>query len=361
MKRLIPILLPMAVALGAVAPAHAAAQSDFVGVVTDDAFAGTPKYRSKALTMQRKAGIGLIRLTFDWAAIEHTKGVYDFSLYDAKMAAAARNDMKILAVLFNPPPFHSARPKRRALDGIYYPKSFAELGKFGAAVAQRYGPDGSFWAARPNLPKVPLTAFQVWNEPNLRHYWPTGPDARRYVALLKATGSRIRAVDPNAEIVTAGMPDSKISDPPLFAFLRQMYRAGAKGTFDTLAINAYARTVPLMMRLLSRTRKVMRQNNDRASGLWVTEMGWSDRGPGSTYKAGVEGQSRNIGRAIEAFARNRARLKLRGFVYYSWRDGKPYAPKFQDFWGLHTGLLNRRGRPKPAFTAFKRAALSLSR
>ncbi|MEJ7784393.1 MAG: hypothetical protein WKF96_06285 [Solirubrobacteraceae bacterium] len=359
--RLFLVLLPLSFALATSAPSQAAVPRDFVGVVTDDAFAGTSKYRARTLASQRKAGIGLIRLTFDWASIERTRGVYDFSLYDKKIAAAAKQDMSILAVLFNPPRFHSARPRRKALEGVYYPKNFAEMGKFGAAVAQRYGRNGTLWTDRPALPKVPLTAFQVWNEPNLRHYWPTGPSAKGYVALLKATGSGIRAVDPEAEIVTAGMPDSRISDPPFFTYLRQMYRAGARGTFDTLAVNAYAENVPLMMRILTRTRKVMRQNNDGASKLWVTEMGWSDRGPGSTYKAGVKGQARYIGGAIKAFARNRARLKLRGFVYYSWRDGRPYAPKFQDFWGLHTGLLNRRGKPKPAFTAFKSAATGLNK
>lgn len=359
MKRLFLVLLPMTIVLAP--PAQAAVPSDFVGVVTDDAFAGSERYRNKTLAAQGKAGIGTIRLTFDWAAIEVSKGVYDFGYYDAKIRSTSKNGMTVLAVLFNPPRWHSARPKRRAQDGIYYPKSFAEMGRFGAAVAQRYGSNGTLWTEYPKLRKVPLTSFQVWNEPNLRHYWPTGPSAKRYVDMLKAVGPAIKAVDPQAEIVTAGMPDSKISTPPFFKYLRQMYQAGARGSFDTLAVNAYARTVPLMMRLLTRTRKVMRRYKDNGSRLWVTELGWSDRGPGSTYKAGVKGQAGNIGSAIQAFARNRARLKLRGFVYYSWRDGKPYAPKFQDFWGLHTGLLNRRGRPKPAFTAFKRAALSITR
>jgi hypothetical protein len=46
-------------------------------------------------------------------------------------------------------------------------------------------------------------------------------------------------------------------------------------------------------------------------------------------------------------------------VYFSWRDGLPYAPHFKDLWGLHTGLLDLDGNPKPAFSAFKRAVRRL--
>jgi hypothetical protein len=57
----------------------------------------------------------------------------------------------------------------------------------------------------------------------------------------------------------------------------------------------------------------------------------------------------------------RTRLKLRGFVYFSWRDGRPYAPLFKNLWGLHTGLLTVKGKRKPAYNAFVRAVRPLTR
>ena len=33
-------------------------------------------------------------------------------------------------------------------------------------------------------------------------------------------------------------------------------------------------------------------------------------------------------------------------------NGAPYAPNFSDLWGLHTGLLDINGQPKPALDAF---------
>jgi hypothetical protein len=63
-------------------------------------------------------------------------------------------------------------------------------------------------------------------------------------------------------------------------------------------------------------------------------------------------QARRLQAAIPALAAQRTRLRLRGFVYYAWRDAKPY-PGGQDFWGLHTGLLTRRGNAKPALRSLE--------
>ena len=55
------------------------------------------------------------------------------------------------------------------------------------------------------------------------------PSASGYVAMLRAVGPAIKAVDPNAEIVTAGLPDSRLSKPNLFKYIQQMYSAGGEG------------------------------------------------------------------------------------------------------------------------------------
>ena len=54
----------------------------------------------------------------------------------------------------------------------------------------------------------------------------------------------------------------------------------------------------------------------------------------------------------------RSALDLKGFVYFDWRDARPYTGGF-NFWGLHTGLLKLNGKPKPALKAFSAAANGL--
>jgi hypothetical protein len=67
-----------------------------------------------------------------------------------------------------------------------------------------------------------------------------------------------------------------------------------------------------------------------------------------------------VERMIGALGRARARLGVRGIVYFNWRDSRPFAGG-REFFGLHTGLLRRDGSAKPALSAYARAARRLRR
>jgi hypothetical protein len=355
MKRAAALIL----ALAALGPAAGSASAnDFAGIVAPELYAGSPSYRDKTFAAQQALGVGMIRQTLDWASIEYSPGQYDFSLFDNFVGAAAQHNLTVLPILFNPPPFWSSKPKRHAKHGTYFPKDLNAMGAFAAAVAQRYGRGGSFWAAHPELPNLPMTAYQIWNEPNLAAYSPPKPSPSKYVAMLRATGPRIKSVDPQAEIVTAGLPDSRLSKPNLYSFVKQMYRSGAKGTFDTIGINPYAPTASGLIKKLKRIRSIMASFGDAAASMRVTELGWSDVGPRSPFRVGKGGQAKRIAQSIAALKRNAAALKLRGFFYFAWRDTAAYKG-FHDFWGLHTGLLRKNGTRKPAYAAFKKAVAAL--
>lgn len=334
--------------------AVAGVPEDFVGLTSEDVFAGDASYRTSNLSAQTAVGAGLLRQTFDWSQIERSRGQYDLSYYDDYVAAAAAHGVRILPILFRPPPFRSRAPARGARPGTYPPRDYGELGRFGAVLVRRYGPRGTLWSERPEIPYLPIRAWQIWNEPNLRAYWPTGPNARQYARLLALAGREIKRADRRAEIVTAGMPQSRLG-VPLARYLTALYRAGARSAFDTLGINTYARSERDLERTLRSVRRIMDRFRDRRARIWITEIGWSDRGPRSPFRAGLRGQGTRITRSFAVIARLRRTLRLRGVVYYSWRDSPPYAPHFRDFWGLHTGLLNREGEPKPAFYSFRRA------
>jgi hypothetical protein len=350
----------LALAAGLVgSTARAALPTDFVGVVADDVWGSTDaSYRFSSLAQMQGLGVHLIRMTFDWALIEKTPGVYDFAFYDDFIQAAANDGIEVLPVLFDPPKFRSSRPKRHARRGTYYPKHFADMGAFGAAVAARYGPGGTFWQNNPV--QAPIQAIQIWNEPNLPVYDPKGPSPKRYAALLKAAYKPIKAANPNVAVTTAGLPDSHLSKPVnVFKWIDQLYRAGGAKGFDVLAVNPYATTTRQLLGKLKKVRKIMAKHHDSASQIWVTEMGWSDRGPPSSFRVGASGQASRIRTAIPALAKAQASLKLRGFIYYSWHDGKKYAGLRRDFWGLHTGLLRINGTEKPAYQAFQQAVAGL--
>jgi hypothetical protein len=360
-RRLLLALVAVLYLAAGTGSARAAVPADFVGIASDDVFAGSDAYRQSTLTAQAGLGIGLIRQTFQWSAIERSPGNYRFGAYDQYVGDTARHGISILPILYQPPGFRSSRPRRHARRGVYPPKRASDMGSFGSALARRYGPNGSFWTEHPDVPRRPITAWQVWNEPNLRYYWPRGPSAAQYTRLLRATGKAIKAVDPSAEIVTAGLADSHLGGSvPLKRFISGMYRAGARGSFDTLALNAYAVNVKQLGSSLRAVRRSMRARRD-GSPIWITELGWCDRGPRSRFCVGARRQGRLIEQAFRYVGSRRTSLGLRGLVYFTWKDGKPYPPLYQDFWALHSGLHRRSGAAKPALAAFRRSVARLRR
>ena len=309
-----------------------------MGLTSEDVFAGGSSYRTDTLRAQSAIGVSLHRQTFELANIERDGLAY----FDDYVAKAAEHRMRLLPILFR-----TGRPA--------CPRDLRSIARLAQTLVRRYGPSGSLWRERPGVPKVPIRAWQLWNEPNLRVYWCNRPSARAYARMLRVVGGAIKRVDRGAEIVTAGLPPSKLRGAvPLGRYIRQLYRAGGRRYFRTLAINSYARNHRELGRLLRSVRRLMNSRGHRRGRIWITEIGWGDRGPRHRFIVGARGQASRISRALAYISRNRRRLRLRGFVYFCWRDAPPYPPLYQDLWGLHTGLLDREGRPKPAYNAFKR-------
>jgi polysaccharide biosynthesis protein PslG len=353
------VLAALAVLLCVAPSAGAALPKGFVGLTSEDVFAGGAQYRESNLARQVSAGARLLRQTFEWSTIETAPGRYDLSYYDDYVAAAADHGIRILPILFRAPGFHSGRPPDSR--PTCPPRSNAPFSAFARALVRRYGRKGTLWRERPNVRRLPITAWQIWNEPNLpMFYWCGGAIARRYVGMLRTVGQAIKKVDRRAEIVTAGLPNSKLSGAvPLTKFIAQMYRAGAKRAFDTLAINSYAKDEGELGRLLTSVRRVMNSRRDRSARIWITELGWGDQGVRHRFIVGAKGQASRITKSFALIRKQRRRLRLRGVVYFSWRDQQPYPPHYQNLWGLHTGLLDDDGTPKPAYVAFERAVRRL--
>jgi hypothetical protein len=336
------------------------APAGFVGLVSDDAFWGTDADPSRQRTMAAIAATGArtLRQSFLWSVIEEQPGRYDFALYDDYVGAAARAGLTVLPILFDPPAFRSARPASGARRGTYPPASYADFAAFAAVLVRRYGPDGSYWRAHPELPQLPIGSWQVWNEPNIPQYWPTGPNPAEYAAMLRTVSQGIKAADPAARVITAGINESELG-LKLVPFLRGMYGAGAKGSFDVLAIHPYAPASDLVTAQIGRALRELRRAGDPARTL-VTELGWATSGPSRrALMVGEAGQATLVRRTLGQLAKDRERLRLDGVFYFNWRDVSA-APGTRDHWGLHTGLLREDGSPKPALDALAEVTRTLT-
>ncbi len=140
----------------------------FIGITSEDVLAGNANYRTSNLSAQAAIGVKLIRQTFKWRDIEYTPGFYILDPYDAYVMKLAAHGIRVLPVLFDSPTFHNGTTKTRP---AFPPKSNSSMARFAQALVRRYGPRGTLWQQHPEIPKVPITAWQIWNEPNLPIYW----------------------------------------------------------------------------------------------------------------------------------------------------------------------------------------------
>jgi hypothetical protein len=335
-------------------PGHAAVLSDTIGVYSEELDRANSADPATVAQAQHDAAIGLVRQPFAWSRIETAPGRLDFSVYDTVMVAAAGAGLAVLPVLVDPPAWRTTAPASGALRGMYPPSDPAAMGVLAAALVRRYGPGGGFWAAHPELPPAPIRSWQIWNEPNVRAFWATGPDPEAYVRLLGAVATAIRAADPGAEIVAAGLPQPD-NGLTIADFIDRMYAAGAGGMFDTLAIHPYASSAAGVLELLRQVRLQLDGLGDPDRPIWATEFGWATGGPPVTVTTSESAHAALLRDTITLMQRARAALHLRGAVVFRWRDVAPN-PGQLDIWPLHTGLLRLDGSAKPALDALRDAA-----
>jgi hypothetical protein len=302
-----------------------------------------------------RARAGLVRFGLTWSQVEPVPGARRWTEYDRLFASAARAGMLTLPVLSGSPSFAAARE-------TYPPLSRSARTAFASFVRDavaRYGPHGTFWADNPDLPYRPVRTWQIWNEPNFHSYWHGKPNAREYVALVRLSRRAIREVDPTGRVLLAGVAETRLGIRST-TFLKQVYRVpGARRQFDAVAIHPYAYDDEWVLAAVRRARRVMNNNGDRRAQLWITEVGWATGGPVSRATSAIRksqlGQARLLTRTYRALIRHRRRLGLASIVWFALRDREP-AKGEGDWWGVHTGLIDVAGVPKPSWSAFARVA-----
>jgi hypothetical protein len=298
------------------------------------------------------SGVTALRVPFYWGRIEPVKGKYDFSGPDALVAAAARAHIELLPIALRAPGWAAVHPKLTNSP----PAGTANYAAYLTTLIERYGPDGSFWSDHPDLPKQPIEAWQIWNEPNHDHYWSDQPYASAYVRLAKAARAAIKKADPDALVIAAGFPDRSWEE------IDKIYRAGAKGVFDAIAIHPYTYEVSNVLRLVRYARRSLKQAGDGDRPLWLTEVTWSSgKRPGHRpypFETTAPDQAKRLGEALPLLISQRKALGIDRIFWENWISTDTNHANPFDFSGLR--VLRRDGsvEPKPAFAVFKRIALA---
>lgn len=229
---------------------------------------------ARSLQMARDMGASWVVEYFPWAYIEPEKGRYEWRHADAVIEHADAEGLEMVARLDYVPQW--ARPAEtttRYLD----PDHYADFGDFVFAFVSHY--------------KGRVRYYIIWNEPNVTAEWGfRAVSPRDYTALLKLAYRRAKEADPAAQIMAAGLapnlePVGSAAGMNDLDFLQGMYDAGAKGSFDVLAVHAYGWQEPpgaapaadhINWRRTELLRQIMERNGDGDRPLMVTEGGWND-------------------------------------------------------------------------------------
>jgi polysaccharide biosynthesis protein PslG len=338
--------MAVALSLALSGAAHASVPRSFFGTVPWLSFQGQDFQRLE------QARVTNARTPFFWPTIEPSKGDYSWSGTDRFVGTLALYHIRTLPFLNGSPSWVAGDARHPPLKTKKAKKSWK---RFVKACVKRYGKKGVFWRLHPNIPKVPITAWQIWNEQNNSKYYGPKPKPKAYGKLVRLAKNAARSVDKHATIVLGGMARDPEPEHSMAAsrYLNKLYKVkGAKRLFNVVAVHPYSPTIRDLKRQMSSLHKVIRRHHDNAR-MWVTEVGWGSAQPNKKYPLlkGVQGQKQMLKKAFRAFIRNRRHWDLKRVYWFLWRDAAPDAPVNCSFC-KSSGLFTYDYKPKPAWQAF---------
>ncbi|HEX8976514.1 MAG TPA: hypothetical protein VF781_08380 [Solirubrobacteraceae bacterium] len=346
----------------------------FVGVDIDGPLfdPASPLNLGNQMTSMVSDGVQSVRVAFNWAAAQPYASSADvpadrqgefvpgpdgrpitYSVTDQIVGNAAAHGLTVLPTLLYAPPW-DARPND---GGLAIPDQNAPYAEFAAAMVQRYGPRGTFWTQNPQIPRLPVRMWQIWNEPNLPAYWPQ-PFAASYVGLLHAAHDAIKQADPRAKVVIGALTN--------FAWraFAAVYRVpGGRKLFDVAAVNGFTATPADVILYWRFIRRAMARYGDGRKPLLATEVSWpSAQGQSPQrldFSTTERGQAQKVAAILPLIASWRVRLRLIGFYYYTWIDQEHRGAPVFAFAGLQQLTDGGHVRAKPALRAFTTGALAI--
>ncbi|HYI19494.1 MAG TPA: hypothetical protein VD836_12345 [Solirubrobacteraceae bacterium] len=340
------ILLPIVLALGALAASAGPAAAVEVGV--NQTLNQTRNTADTASALRSE----WVRIWGGWDAVEPGQDRYAANIVhdmNVEVNALKAKGLKVLVVMQRTPPWASGTS-----DPFQPPVDPADFGSMMGYVAK-------------HVPGV--DAWELWNEPDSDTWFRGGEQPARFAAMLKSAYPAIKAVQPGDVVVTGGTTGNNMD------FIEALYQHGLKGNFD--AIGVHTDTVCLTdgpdysyrdpqgrigrytFSSFREVYEVMQAHGDGDKKIWMTELGWSTQSTDPTScpygaKKGLKavGVTENEQAAFltAAYQCLRADPTIGVAFWYGLQDfdGHSHAGGY--------GLYRRNGSAKPAAQAFKALA-----
>jgi hypothetical protein len=322
----------------------------------------------RVLTLTDIAGFDWVRQQVQWRETEVADRTFGFQELDNIVNTVAAHNKKLLLSLVKSPDWATGRAGDNGL-----PQNNADFARFARAVAERY--------------KGKLQAIEVWNEQNLaveNGGQVTAEDAGRYVELLKAAYTEIKAVDPTIVVIAGALSSTGVTEINTavddITYYKAMYTynggeiknymdaqgfhpAAALNPPDTLwpdepgpgcaEGNRWCDSRTHYFRHIEDVRQVMIDNGLQDKQVWITELGWATQNntPGYEY-----GNSISLDQQADylegALFRTLTQYEYVGVVFiwnlnFAITWGQAGNPQHEQ---AAFGLLNPDWSPRPSFT-----------
>ncbi len=332
----------------ALAATPAFAGSEFYGI------AQTATLNGEDMQEMRNAHVHTNRFILNWGWVESGPGNFRWGPADRFIGELAAHGIRAVPSVWGNPSWVAGSSSSPPVGAPVMEAQWRNLLK---ALVGRYGPGGVYWrtfyhqqfgaGAKP----LPITSWQIWNEPNLKKFFAPYPSPGRYARLLQISYPTIKARDPHAQVVLGGMPG--YGDVTAWQFLGGLYSVpGVRAYFDATALHPYARDLTQFSSEVQRFRSTMKARGDAATPLWISEIAWGSAPPDKFgINKGLTGQAQLLRDAFKIILGHRAVWNVQRVFWYHWRD--PRRPQASCSFCGSAGLLRFDRTPKPALAAFK--------
>ncbi len=207
-----------------------------------------------------------------WAHLERQKGKWDFRTLDYCVELAQRHAVELVYTLGITPKWAAARPDDSSPYGdgptASEPKNLDDWRNYVRTVATRY--------------KGKIRYYEIWNEPNLKHFFSGTVD--QMVALAREAYTILKQVDPSITVVSPSL----YADWGGFKWFDEYFAKGGSKYADVIGAHFYIgkeKTPEDSLSLIREVQNVMAKHGLAQKPLWNTETGYGNKGENVFYSA----------------------------------------------------------------------------
>jgi hypothetical protein len=301
-----------------------------------------------------QTGAKWLREEFNWATIEPSKGSFNWSYYDHFMTVAAQQGEHILVVFDGTPRWAGATSNTIPSDPSTYAGAVA-------ALAARYGAQGSFWTSHPTLTADPIGTVELINEPYFSNGDSGDYNPARYAQLVKASATAGRAANPAVKYLLSAEVTGVQHGSTWTDWVDALYQAvpNLNNYFDGVAIHPYGADFTGLSGLAGnqmRRTELLRQeflsHGAADKPMWITEIGWptcTNAGEAGGQRCTTEaGQVAELN-ALIGYLKGGWAPYVQGVFLYHYQDFSTNATDSEANYGMTTV----NGQAKPILALFK--------